>query len=64
MIEEKFPNISQALLDDLKLCGEACRGMYAFCDIAVVMKAKHLFFQSLSKILSRTTMNYVLAYKS
>ena len=42
MIEEKFPDISQALLDDLKLCGEACRGMYAFWDIAVTMVTKHM----------------------
>jgi hypothetical protein len=28
MIEEKFPTISENLLTDLELCGEACRGNY------------------------------------
>lgn len=26
MVEEKFPTISQSLVKDLELCGEACRG--------------------------------------
>jgi hypothetical protein len=30
MIEEKFPDISKHLLDDLELCGDACRGKHFF----------------------------------
>lgn len=28
MVEEKFPSISDHLINDLELCGEACRGIY------------------------------------
>lgn len=31
MVEEKFPTISEHLVNDLELCGEACRGKTFIC---------------------------------